>query len=515
MVNGSEQIWREYQEGTALLTRDGFYDRSEECQSFYAGDQWRYLPTDGERPPIYNIIEPIVKYKTAVVAQNSLAINYSFDVADQPALSTISHQAAELLNVNARRLWEQNQMDQKCWEAVEDGCVTGASYLYFYVQGGKLQSELLDGVNLIFGDEQEQDINAQPYILVVRRRSVQKIREEAAANGVPAEEIEQIQPDNELLGQMGGAAGQENNLEENRKCISILKFYKKNGNVCFVQATRGCVYHPETVLEGVKRYPIVPFIWARRKGSCRGRGAVEMLIPNQISINKNLVRMDVAIKRFAFPKLVYNAPRIQNVEDIEKIGASIAVDDPNVRIGELISYVQPAGINSMAYNFMNSMITTTRELCGAGDAVTGQINPEQASGAAILAVREAATLNLNFAVAQLSRFVEDVALVWYDLLRAYHPAGLTVEGQLIPGKLLAALEPCVRVDLSPANPYSEFAQEQSLQNLLTGGFITFAEYVEALEDDAAAPKEKLRRILTSRLYNLPVPETEKIADEER
>ncbi len=498
MANTCEQIWREYREGTALLTRDGFYDRSEECRAFYAGDQWRYLPTDGERLPVYNIIDPIVKYKTAVVAQNSLTVNYSFDTADQPGLSELSRRAAELLNRNARLLWEQNQMDQRCWEAVEDGCVNGASYLYFYMQGGRLKSELLDGDNLIFGDEQEQELEDQPYILIVRRRSVEAVKAEARANGLTEEEIERIQPDRELLPHTEGTL-LENGLEEHRKCISILKFYKKGGTVCYVQATKDCVYHPETVLEGVHRYPIAPYIWGRRKGSCRGRGAVEGLISNQIAINKNLARMDIAIKRFAYPKLVYNAPRIQNVEDIEKIGASIAVDDPNVSIGELISYVQPAGINGMAYNFMNNMITTTRELCGAGEAVTGQIDPSQASGTAILAVREAATLNLNFAVAQLSKFVEDVALIWYDLLRAYHPAGLTVEGQLIPGRLLTALEPRVRVDLSPANPYSKYAQEQTLGNLLTGGFISFEEYVEALDDDANTPKEKLRGILMNRI----------------
>ena len=152
---------------------------------------------------------------------------------------------------------------------------------------------------------------------------------------------------------------------------------------------------------------------------------------------------------------------------------------------------------------MNNMINTTRELCGAGDAVTGQVNPELASGAAILAVREAATLNLNFAVSQLCRFIEDVALIWYDLLRAYHPAGLTVEGQLIPGKLLAVLEPRVRIDLSPSNPYSKFAQEQTLQNLLNAGYITFQEYVEALDDDANAPKEKLKLIVQNRFLAEP------------
>ncbi len=508
MQNASEQIWREYQEGCALLTRDGFYDRSEECQSFYAGDQWRYLPTDGERLPIYNMIEPIVKYKTAVVAQNNLAVNYTFDTADRPALSGMAKEAAELLNRNARQIWEQNQMDQKCWEAVEDGCVTGASYLYFYVENGKVRGELLDGVNLLFADEQEQDINAQPYILIVRRRPVKQVQREARANGIPEEQVALILPDTDLLCQSGMDAVKENSLPENRKCISILKFYKKDGNVCFTQSTRNCVYHPETVLTGLSRYPIAPFIWARRKGSCRGRGAVEGLIANQIAINKNLARMDIAIRRFAFPKLVYNAPRIQNVEDIEKVGASIAVDDPNVSIGDLISYVQPAGINSMAYNFIGNMITTSRELCGAGDAVTGQINPEQASGAAIVAVREAATLNLNFAVAQLARFIEDVALIWYDLLRAYHPAGLNVEGRQIPGKLLQALEPRVRIDLSPANPYSKYAQEQTLQNLLTAGYISFNEYVEALDDDANAPKEKLRSILAARTPLPVLPEKE-------
>lgn len=496
MTHSSEQIWREYREGVALLTRDGFYDRNEECQHFYSGDQWRYLPTDGERLPVYNIIEPIVKYKTAVVAQNTLSINYDFDTADQPALAGICRQAEQLLNRNARLLWEQNQMDQKCWEAVEDGCVTGASYLYFYMQEGKLKSELLDGVNLLFGDEQEEDINEQPYLLIVRRRSVEEVRREAAAYGIPETQILQITPDGDHICQAGMPL--ESNLEEARKCTSILKFYKKNGNVCFLEAVHSCIYHPETVLEGVTRYPIAPFIWARRKGSCRGRGAVEGIIANQIAINKNLARMDIAIRRFAFPKLVYNAPRIQNVEDIEKVGASIAVDDPNVKIGELISYVQPAGINGVAYNFMNNMITTTRDLCGAGDAVTGQINPEQASGAAIVAVREAATLNLNFAVAQLARFVEDIALIWYDLLKAYHPAGLSVGGKRIPAKLLQALSPRARIELSPANPYSKYAQEQTLQNLLTAGYISFAEYVEALDEDANAPKEKLRTILAAR-----------------
>lgn len=495
----SEQIWREYQAGSALLTRDGFYDRFEECHRFYEGDQWRYLPTDGERLPIYNIIDPIVKYKTAVVAQNNLSVCYSFDTSDRPALSGIAAQSAALLSAYARVLWEQNRMDQKCWEIAEDGCVSGASYLYFYMRDGHLRSEVLAGSDLLFGDEQQEDLQEQPYILIIQRRSVEQVRKEARSAGLSEEEILKIRPDSDLP---ISERLLENDLPEHQKCTSILKLYREGDTVCYLRAVRGCVYCPPIRLEGVTRYPIAPFIWGRRKNSCRGRGAVESLIANQITINKNLVRMDIAIKRFAFPKLVYSAPRIQNVEDIEKVGAAIAVDDPNVGIGELISYVQPAAINNLAYNFMGNMINTTRDLSGAGDAVTGQINPEQASGAAIVAVRDAAVLNLNFAMAQLARFVEDVALIWYDLLRAYHPSGLRIEGMMIPAGLLKAMEPRVRIDLSPANSFSKYAQEQSLNQLLSAGYISLEEYVNALEEDASAPKGKLKEILSQRTASI-------------
>lgn len=501
MNQSSEQIWREYQAGSALLARNGYYDRYEECHSFYEGDQWRYLPTDGERLSSYNIVEPIVKYKTAVVAQNNLSVCHSFDTSDQPAFAELAKEASSLLDASARMLWEQNQMDQKCWEIVEDGCISGSSYLYFYMRDGLLRGEVLEGVDLIFGDEQQEDLQEQPYIMVIQRRPVEQVKREARAAGLPEQEILQIRADQSLP--MKDRL-MENDLPEQQKCTSILKFYRDGDTVCYLRAVKGLIYCPEVRLEGVTRYPIAPFIWARKKGSCRGRGVVEGLIPNQITINKNLVRMDIAIKRFAFPKLVYSAPRIQNVEDIEKVGASIAVDDPNVGIGELISYVQPASINSIAHSFMNNMITTTRELSGAGDAVTGQINPEQASGAAIVAVRDAAVLNLNFAVSRLSRFVEDVALIWYDLLRAYHPMGLKVAGKMIPAKLLQVLKPRVRIDLSPANSFSKYAQEQTLTNLLAGGHITFEEFVQALDEDANAPRQKLNAILSRREMQNPI-----------
>ena len=43
-----------------------------------------------------------------------------------------------------------------------------------------------------------------------------------------------------------------------------------------------------------------------------------------------------------------------------------------------------------------------------------------------------------------------------------------------------------------------YAVEQSLENCLANGWITFEEYVEALPADSAAPKGKLTEILQKR-----------------
>ena len=102
---------------------------------------------------------------------------------------------------------------------------------------------------------------------------------------------------------------------------------------------------------------------------------------------------------------------------------------------------------------------------------------------------------------------EDLAYLWFDLWVAYNPNGITVDSEgengnetqeVIPREVLDSLKVNVRVDISRANPYSKFAQEQGLQNLLSGQYITFDEYVKALDSDSAIPKGKLQDILDDR-----------------
>jgi len=148
-------------------------------------------------------------------------------------------------------------------------------------------------------------------------------------------------------------------------------------------------------------------------------------------------------------------------------------------------------------------MTESKELAGAGDAAMGQVDPTQASGNAIIATRDQAALPLNEQISKYRQFVEDLALLWYDIWVAYNPNGLEVqmddeEVVHISAETLKKMKVNVRIDVSQNNPFSKYAQEQALSNLLTSQHISFEEYVDALDDGSVTPKGKLKDILDKR-----------------
>ena len=128
----------------------------------------------------------------------------------------------------------------------------------------------------------------------------------------------------------------------------------------------------------------------------------------------------------------------------------------------------------------------------------GNINPEQASGAAIVAVKDAQAVPLNEMKAAARQFVEDIALIWLDILTAYGTNGVKTKSGTISSEMLEGLEPEIRIDVSDGNPYSKYAREQALENAMRNNDISFEEYVEALDEDSLAPKAKFQEILDRR-----------------
>ena len=508
-------VWELYEKGIDYINRINLTSKTDKCHRMYNGDQWHGLKSGGEDLPVLNFIKGVVKYKVATVAQNTMSAVYT----PMGNHDEVTVKACEALNKHFKVMWERAKMDKHAWAMVKDACIAADSYIYF---GGAdvSQGQLIDNVNVLLGDEQNSDMQQQPYILLVERLFVKDIREEAKRNGVKKDDIDLIVSDEEVKNQLGDKQ-ELNYAADEGKCTSVLYMYKdKEGFVHFAKSTKNVVYKPdekivaklangEASTVGLTKYPIANFTWEDKKGSARGCGDVEYLITNQIELNKTLARRAIAIKQCAYPKIAYIENAVANPDQLEQIGTKIGLrENGNAQnIQNLITYLNPSVISPDAKNFTDELITATKELAGAGDVATGQVDPTQASGAAIIASRDQAALPLNEQVARYRQFVEDVAVLWYDIWKAYNPNGLEIESenemgnvetQTIPAEILDSMMVNVRIDVSQNNPFSKYAQEQAIMNLFTSQAISFEEMVEALDDDAVAPKGKLQDIIDKR-----------------
>lgn len=564
------EIWKRYQQGVNHHNQINLYEKVRKAYRFFEGDQWHGLESDGEVMPQYNFIQPVVEHKAASVAMNGMAINYS--PMEYGSDYQTAARACDVLNRYAARQWELLKMDKLGWAIIKDACIAGDSYLYFYDRN--LHAQIIDGPNVYFADETSRDIQAQDWIIIAERRFVEDVRREAKENGLSQEEIDLIGPDSDT-GQLLGDDARQNSQQEDKRCTSLLYMRKnKEGIVTISRSTQNVVYQPEEVMQGketesgepagkgMQLYPLAGLWWVPKKESARGVGEVTPLIPNQIEVNKMLVRRLMNAKITAFGRMVYNKRTVANPESVAEVGSAIEVQDvPAARVTDHVAYLHPSPMSADAKNLTDEMISQTRDLAGAGDAALGQINPEQASGSAIIAVRDQAALPLNEQIAEYKQFCEDVAAIWFDLWVTYHPSGMEVElppteqpglmmpqgldigqamgqtggmaagtptaapmgqmgqsaapmGQMpgmmmdapqeptkemIPAEVLQQMRPSIRIDVSPVNPYSKYAQEQSLAGLFQAGAITFEEYVQALDEQASTPKQKLQEIIDRRM----------------
>jgi hypothetical protein len=224
----------------------------------------------------------------------------------------------------------------------------------------------------------------------------------------------------------------------------------------------------------------------------------------------------LAVKIGAFPKLVYDSEYVKNEDALNKVGSAIELQGMRADdVNKVVSYLKPASMSPDAYNLQQDLIQGTRELAGASDAVTGNIDPTQASGKAILAVQEASREPLQEHVQNYRYFLEDCANILFEMIKVYFVDGLTLYaseetvnelGQTesfekpftITQKELENLNANLKVETTRTSAFDKLAQESGLVELLTAGMINFEEFVQALADDSSYNKPELESIVKKR-----------------
>ncbi len=503
------EVWKKFEIIRNYHTQIALNDNTEMAYRFYEGDQWHGLEGGSEQFPVYNFIKPTVNYKVSMIAMNAMTINFSVigKTTENDELITGT------LNKLSSQYWERQQMDKKCWQIVKDAAIAGDSYIYFY--DSQCNAQIIDNTNVFLGDERQLDIQKQPFIIIAERVSVDEVIKKAKKNGVSKDAIADIVSDEEVTDYVTT----ENNSTEIKlgsgKCTSLLYLeLMKNGDLKFCRTTKYVKYQPDTVISGLGCYPVAALVFGNRKGTARGNGEVRPLINNQIEVNKNLARRILNAKMTAFSRLVYSSDRIVNPRALTEVGAAIEVEGDGVSsIKDAIDYLSPAPMSSEAVNLTAELIGTTRDLAGAGDAALGNVDPTQASGTAIIAVRDQAALPLNEQTAAFKQFVEDIARIWLSMFKVYNPDGIPADNDaVVMPSDIDAIDVAVQIDVSSKTPFSKYAREQALERLFTMGHITFDEYVLALDNDSSVPKVTLEKIINKRAMITPPAEPTDEAD---
>lgn len=502
-------VWNEYQKGVDYNYRQDLYNKTDKNFKFYLGNQWENAKLGGIQPITLNIIQSIVKYKVGVVKTNSYQIYFNSDTYENDTERRKLQDLCDSLNRFANRTWEKNQVDKIVRNCVDDACIDSEGIVYFYEDNDNIVPEQVDKTNIYYGNENDDNIQTQPYIIISFRRTVDEVKEEAKKNGMSDEELEKIIPDEEYHEQ----AGKDKRVNEiSPMCLVLLKLYKKDGTIWAKKCTRLANVMNDSNLK-IKLYPVAHYNWIRVKGSSRGQGEVEYLIPNQIEINKTATRRALAVKLGAFPKLVANTKYIKNTKALNSVGTTIELNELNADdVNKVVNYLKPAQMSTDAYNLQKELIDDTQNLAGAGDNVTGNIDPTQTSGKAILAVQQASQQPINSQVEAYKTFIEDIARIWFEMLKAYSVDGIKLTKEekdyandttydtqyILDYEELNKLELDLKIDITPKSAFDKYAMEVSLENLLSAGQITFEEYVNALPEDSTMPKSKLKEILKTR-----------------
>ena len=506
-------LWKMYEKGQNYMRQMHIFSDTDRNYRFYNGNQWEGAKIDGIESAQYNFIETIVNYKVSTINQNLYSINYSSENFDRQFRKT-AEKTCEMLNRKARKVWEKDKMDVKVRQASEDAAVNDEAVLYvnYDEETESPLNELISKNNIQYGNEQSDDIQTQPYIIISKRVPVSTARKIAEDEGLSEEKVKQIIGDNATWEE----AGDDAKIEKDDMCTIVTKLWKENGTVWYQKATKMVDIKKPTNTK-LTRYPVAHYIWKNKKGSSRGEGELRYLIPNQIELNKTLARTLLSVKQNAYPQKIYNTERIANPTAIDQVGGKIkvsggaSVDD----VQKVFGYVQPAQMSSDVPKLMADLISITRDLRNASDAATGGINPEDASGKAILAVQQASSQPMVKQLTFLKDFIEDIARIWLDMWTVYTPDGMTLEIEMtdpqtdetyiqtikIPSVILANLKGTVKIDVTPKSAFDKYAQELSLENLLKAGYFSpqmigqLELYANALPDDSTMPKQKLLDII--------------------
>jgi len=231
--NNRQQLWNYYELGRAYNNQltPNQYQLVNTNIEFFAGNQWLHI---NETPamqrlarPTFNIIKRVTSLFVASLTSSNTTVNFEpLSYYDGDNMKDPESNAAVIATAEVRNLFDKFKMQYRIRDALFDGAQTGDYCAHFYwnpdampyggafgAYKGEIEMELVDGINVMFGNPNTADVESQPYILILGRDTIENLKFEAeqfaktsTKRGGEAESeiaIETMNPDAEWQWQAG------------------------------------------------------------------------------------------------------------------------------------------------------------------------------------------------------------------------------------------------------------------------------------------------------------------------
>ena len=452
---------------------------------FFIGNQWIHMP-DNEAmrrlaKPTFNIIKRVTSLFVASLTSSNTTISF------EPLSYQNDGEAASFATAEVRNLLEKFKMDYRIRDALFDGAITGDYAAHFFWNPearpyggafgeykGEIEMELIDGINVMFGNPNCREVEKQPYILIVGRDTVENLKREAewwrrhrnTGNGTQCQPADtetchlcsagiHITADAETTNftGVGGKTEIRGDDDKTGKALFVYLYTKvwkeeqrinprtgltemrKVQTVHVTKATRHCNIF-EDVDTGLTRYPLAWGNWQNQRNQYHGRALVTDIIPNQIFINQMMAMVFRHLQTQAFPTKIYNADLIPNISN--EVGTAIGVRNlqPGQQIGEVISTIPAANMSAQIIQAIDLCMAYTKECLGATDAQMGNVRPDNTS--ALMVLQNASEVPLENTRAGLHEWVEDIGAILLDMMGTYYGERPIVKEKIVEEPVLGA-----------------------------------------------------------------------------
>lgn len=513
----NDKIKAQYQEGISYLRSQGLMDQWKENIDFYDGNQWKAASEETKNlpRPVFNIISYIINHKCGSVLNETIKMVFTsqeiedIPQAEDPQLAMLMPQqipgpiqnpmvqaameGADKFSKYATTLWENIEQDRLNEQLIYDGALLGTGILHYYwdntISGGitktwigDVRAEVIDPVNVFFGNPQESEVQKQPYIIISSREMESNVRALALENQVPEEYIELIQADQEQAAEAYSAAQEE--LKSSRKVTVLTKYEKVDGTIRFTKVCGDIIIQQQTDTE-LTLYPLVVFQYEPKKKSIHGNSDVRGNIPNQKAINFLQAMMVLSCQNTAFPKIISKDGAIR--QTITNQPGEIIIDYSGMGSVDGFKYMQVGGFNNQVLTLVQTFIETTQKFSGAQDVSMGDTPGANMAASAIMMLQKSAGISTDGIRKRFYRCMKDVGRIWEDFWKTKYNTERNVKVQDQDQEVMQnfigtdyqGVNFDLKIDIGSAGVYSESLAQSTLENLFNQGaidLITFLKY---------------------------------------